>query len=262
MATSKQDRTYARTASDIERKYNFGKSFGEVYGLIDEAKRIAKEAEDAVNNLDTELDQEELFCRLTNNWTSQGIYRDEDGNVYINADMLRAGMIKSKDGKSLVIDLDNGTADLTGNITTESVTEDGIKTYSQIRTDAIGTYKYNEDGELVARAAMLNGLLWLSNKTAGYVDFINASLRSSSEVDGLRIDEGLTVPNDLNTFEPTAYTSYAAPGQAEKLKVCGSPSSNYISGLTTPTGDSHAVNKAYADALFARLQEQIDKLKS
>lgn len=84
MATSKQDRTYARTATDLERKYNFGKSFGEVYGLIDEAKRIAKEAEDAVNNLDTELDQEEVFNRLTNNGQAQGIYRTEDGDIYIN----------------------------------------------------------------------------------------------------------------------------------------------------------------------------------
>lgn len=178
----------------------------------------------------------------------------------VNAEWITAGVIKSKDGTSVVIDLDNGTADLTGNITTESVTEDGIRTYSQIRTDAIGTYKYNEDGELVARATMLKGLLWLSNETAGYVDFINASLRSSSEVDGLRIDEQLTVPNDLNTFEPTAYTSYAAPGQAEKLKVCGSPSSNYISGLTTPTGDSHAANKAYVDTADANLQTQINNI--
>lgn len=84
MATSKQDMTYARTASDIERKYNFGKSFGEVYGLIDEAKKIAKEAEEAVSSLDTELNQEEIFNRLTNNGQAQGIYRTEDGDIYIN----------------------------------------------------------------------------------------------------------------------------------------------------------------------------------
>lgn len=84
MAVSKQDRTYARTATDLERKYNFGKSFGEVYGLIDEAKRIAKEAEGAVNNLDNDLDQEEIFNRLTNNGQAQGIYRTEDGDIYIN----------------------------------------------------------------------------------------------------------------------------------------------------------------------------------
>ena len=84
MATAKQDRTPARTASDIERKYNFGKSFGEVFGLVDEARRIAEEAEEAVKNLDTDLDQEEIFNRLTNNGEVQGIYRDENGDIYIN----------------------------------------------------------------------------------------------------------------------------------------------------------------------------------
>ena len=34
--SSKQDRGYARTAQDIERKYSFGKSFAEVLGLINE----------------------------------------------------------------------------------------------------------------------------------------------------------------------------------------------------------------------------------
>lgn len=34
--SSKQDRTYARTAQDIERKYSFGKSFAEMLGLIND----------------------------------------------------------------------------------------------------------------------------------------------------------------------------------------------------------------------------------
>lgn len=169
----------------------------------------------------------------------------------INADWINAGIIKSKDGTSVVIDLDNGTANLTGNITTESVTEDGIRTYSQIRTDAIGTYKFNEDGELVARSAMLNGLLWLSNTSAGYVDFINSTLRSSAVVDGLDIREVIA---DASS---SVYKTYEAPGQAEKLKILASPTENYISGLTTPTGDSHAANKAYVDTAVAALQAQI-----
>lgn len=34
--SSKQDRGYARTAQDIERKYQFGKSFAEILGLIND----------------------------------------------------------------------------------------------------------------------------------------------------------------------------------------------------------------------------------
>lgn len=34
--SEKQDRTYARTAQDIERKYSFGKTFADMLGLINE----------------------------------------------------------------------------------------------------------------------------------------------------------------------------------------------------------------------------------
>ena len=34
----KQDRTYARTAQDIERKYAFGKTFSEMLGLINDTR--------------------------------------------------------------------------------------------------------------------------------------------------------------------------------------------------------------------------------
>ena len=34
----KQDRSAARTAADIERKYSFGKKFSEILGLIDESR--------------------------------------------------------------------------------------------------------------------------------------------------------------------------------------------------------------------------------
>lgn len=47
----KQDRTYARTAQDIERKYSFGKSFSETLG-------IANDARDKVDSVESELNSE------------------------------------------------------------------------------------------------------------------------------------------------------------------------------------------------------------
>jgi uncharacterized phage infection (PIP) family protein YhgE len=35
----KQDRVYTRTASDLERKYNFGKTFAEMLGLISDTRK-------------------------------------------------------------------------------------------------------------------------------------------------------------------------------------------------------------------------------
>ena len=47
----KQDRQGARTAADIERKYNYGKKFAEMYGMITDAR-------DSVESLDSELRNE------------------------------------------------------------------------------------------------------------------------------------------------------------------------------------------------------------
>ena len=47
----KQDRSYARTAQDIERKYSFGKTFGEMLGLINDNR-------DKVDSVESELRDE------------------------------------------------------------------------------------------------------------------------------------------------------------------------------------------------------------
>ena len=90
---SKQDRQGARTIAALEQKYNFGKSFGEVMGLVESAEKAANTATEAVSNLDRNLDQEEIFNRLTKNGESEGVYRDEDGQIYINASYIKSGII-------------------------------------------------------------------------------------------------------------------------------------------------------------------------
>ena len=105
---SKQDRVAPRTAADIERKYNFGQTFAEFAGLVDTAQKAADDAKSAVNDLDKALDQDEIFNRLTNNGEVQGIYRADDGQVYINASYLVTGILRSKNGDTFYLDLDNG----------------------------------------------------------------------------------------------------------------------------------------------------------
>lgn len=57
--SEKQDRTYARTAQDIERKYNFGKKFSEILGLIDDSRdhvdKVASGLDDKIAKTSTEL---------------------------------------------------------------------------------------------------------------------------------------------------------------------------------------------------------------
>lgn len=55
IATTKQDRSPVRTASELEQKYNFGKSFAEIMG-------IATDARDSVAQVETELSKQ--FTRM------------------------------------------------------------------------------------------------------------------------------------------------------------------------------------------------------
>jgi hypothetical protein len=98
---SKQDRQGVRTASDFERKYNFGKRFAEVMGIATDAQKKAEEA----SNSYEELDHDEVFNLLTKNGALQGLYRGDDGELYINASYLKSGKILADliDGNSLKI---------------------------------------------------------------------------------------------------------------------------------------------------------------
>lgn len=107
---SKQDMVAARTPADLERRYNFRKSFGEAMNLAtdarkaaEEADRLAQEAKKAMEG----LDQEEVFRILTNDGENKGIYRDENGEIYINASYIVSGILASKDGGTY-FDLENG----------------------------------------------------------------------------------------------------------------------------------------------------------
>ena len=50
--SAKQDRAAPRTVADIERKYNFGKSFSEIIGLIDDAREEVDEANSKIEDVE------------------------------------------------------------------------------------------------------------------------------------------------------------------------------------------------------------------
>ena len=131
--SSKQDSIGARTPTDLERKYDLGSwnaNFAEVMGVATDARNIAEEAKAAAEEASKPLTPEEAFNALTEGGKWQGLYEDEDGNVYINAsyiksgelngDLLKVGTIKSKDG-TLSIDLENGVLDAFGGLSTNGL---------------------------------------------------------------------------------------------------------------------------------------------
>lgn len=82
---SQMDKAAVRTAADIEQKYNIGKSFAEVAGIAEDARANAATAQKTAESVDSKLDQEEIFRRLTNNGNIQGIrqvYDSKTGKDY------------------------------------------------------------------------------------------------------------------------------------------------------------------------------------
>lgn len=121
---SKQDRQGVRTPSDLERKYNFEKRF-------DSAMEAASEASQKVDKFDEAMNQTEIFNRLTNHGKAQGLFRDEEGNLFINASYLTTGILKSLDGKTFYLDLVKGI--LRGQFEEFSISG---RTVEQIASDA------------------------------------------------------------------------------------------------------------------------------
>ena len=74
-------------------------------------KNYADAAASAAVKRQTQLD---IFNKLTNNGQIQGLFMEEDGQVYINAAYIATGILTSRDGKSFYLDLDTGTFYSTG----------------------------------------------------------------------------------------------------------------------------------------------------
>lgn len=88
---SKQDRQGARSIAEFMSRYNFGKSFAEMFGLVNDAKDAANRAQNAAEQTKQtvdNLDHDAIFNLLTNNGELQGLYR-QDGKLYINAEFVK-----------------------------------------------------------------------------------------------------------------------------------------------------------------------------
>jgi hypothetical protein len=193
---SKQDLVAARTVSDMERKYNFRKSFTEVMDMAEEAKDLSE-------SLDGKLNQDEIFNRLTNNGKSQGVLLGEDGNIYINASYLTTGILKSADGTSFYLDLVNGilkgkfaefyvsgksVEEIAGEAQKNAEEYADKAVSNQTQTDiynkltANGTAQgiFFENGQLYINASFLvAGILQSLDNTTFYLDLVNGVLKGN-----------------------------------------------------------------------------------
>jgi hypothetical protein len=110
--STKQDRVAPRTASDLERKYNFGEKFSEILGLIDDTRK------------DVDSTESSLRSEITNQATS--IRRDTEHIV----------MEATKTVETVEKKLDESLGQITDDISTLT-TEVGMKLTAEDVTIAV-----------------------------------------------------------------------------------------------------------------------------
>lgn len=208
---SKQDRHGVRTAQDLERRHNFGKSFAQTMGIAEEAKDTAQKAQDTAERAQgtavkageaiEQLDQEGVFNLLTNNGAEQGIYL-ENGKIFLDAsyvktgillaNLVKTGVLASNDGKTFYLDLDNGV--LKGEFEELSVSGKSVgeiaeeRVQAQTQTDIFN--KLTGDGTLPG-LFMKDGQLYIN---ASYIE--SGVLKASNGVTTFNLDTGDIVCND------------------------------------------------------------------
>lgn len=84
----KQDRAAPRTVADIERKYNFGKSFAEIMGLIDDTREEVDSVESTLKGEITE--QLTSLQRNAEEIVAKAVTKEEIADVYGDIDELKA----------------------------------------------------------------------------------------------------------------------------------------------------------------------------
>lgn len=123
--SEKQDRAYARTAQDIERKYSFGKSFAEMLGLINDNR-------DKVDSVESELRDE-----ITQQYTT--LRRDAKE---IAMEVVSEGVDKVVTKTGYVFDADGMNISKSGEAISNLLTHEGM----YVKKSSGNVLKADKDG--------------------------------------------------------------------------------------------------------------------
>ncbi|WP_288239940.1 phage tail spike protein [uncultured Bifidobacterium sp.] len=164
IAQNKADAALTSAKNDSTTKANNALTSAKTYAdtgdnaTLAAAKTYASnQAQSAVDNLDRELTQLEIFNRLTNNGRTQGIYLS-GGLLYINATYLRTGIIS---GGSSYWNLDTG-AFTTYNMRANNITATGTFSCGQTSNRT----ELNSTGQLAG---------YNNSTKIGYIDYSSTS---------------------------------------------------------------------------------------
>lgn len=186
------------------------------------------------------------------NLKTPGATEIDGGNITtgtILADLIKAGVLKSKDGKSLVIDLDNGRAEITGILNVTGEAENGWYVGS-VQPGIVQLAHTDSQGNITRQSFFDEGHLYIgTTATEGF--------NAASDVTTVRtcLYKGVnSIVTELSDTE--AKVVLTKDGTSILLSIKDGKAR--ISGLTDPEDGSDAVNKTYLEGYVLR---EIDKLR-
>ena len=134
-------------------------------------------AEDAAEGALKRQTQLDIFNKLTNNGQIEGLFMEENGQVYINATYISTGVLTSKDGSTFYLDLDNGILEMNAKkltIAGQSISQVSLEGMTQaeivdkLTDEGAAQGIFLQDGQLYINANYINsGALNAALITAG-----------------------------------------------------------------------------------------------
>ena len=162
--------------------------------------------------------QFELFNKLTNYGAIQGLFMEENGQIYINATYLSTGILQSKNGTTFYLDLDEGILKMDA----KELTIAG----QSLGDAALGSMTQEELVKLLNGDGAAQGIFILNGQL-----YVNASYINSGELNASLIkagilqskDEGETFKLDLEngTFHMSGTGKFMAPDKKSYITVEG-----------------------------------------
>lgn len=176
-----------------------------------------KTTQDYVDAAMKRQSQFEIFNKLTNYGAVQGLFIEENGQIYINAAYMTTGILQSKDGNTFYLDLDEGILKMDAKSITiagKSISESALENMTQAEI-----IKALTDNGLAQGIYLKDGQLYLN---ASYI--VSGNLNASLITAGiLQSRDGETFKLDLDngTFHMVGTGKFMAPDGKSYMTVDG-----------------------------------------
>lgn len=226
--SAKQDRVAPRTAADIERKYNFGKKFSEILGLIDESRHHVDSVESGLRNEITKTEtsisrntEEIVAAAKAEVQTDISNVQKEIGNALtaLGDAQTALGNAQTELGEELS-DIDDALSRLDG-----AVAE--IEKSVELKLDANGV-DIAIDKKLTVVQEEIDGISDAQTELGDELLEISKSLEFKMDADAVDIAIEQKISAGVNVDEVETKTGYRFDAEGLKISKAGEEMSNMI----------------------------------